>query len=94
MIVIKGEVRRKKSGEVVVKGRRSRVMVVKGGGWREEVEEKHTALGAPPLQAGFPWQGASGWGRSPRESVGVGEHREGDSLAPGLRPGSLDSSQK
>lgn len=92
VMVVKEEVRRKMSGEVVmmVRGSSSEEVVVKGRSQRIEVGEN--TQGAPPSQVGFPWQGGFRPGEQP-QGAGAGECREGDSLALGLRPGSFDSSQ-
>lgn len=42
----------------------------------------------------FPGRGLQAGEEAPGSQLVWGEYREGDSLAPGLRPGSLDSSQK
>lgn len=76
MIGIKEEVRRKKSGEVVVKGSRSRVMVVReeefrgSGGQRRRLEGesggKTHNTGSPSFPSGFSLAGGFRLGKKPQ----------------------------
>lgn len=69
--VVKEEVKRKKSEEVAVRGRRSLVMMVKGSSSEEVVVKERTwrRMYKEPLLSKWvsPGKGASGRGSSPRE---------------------------